>query len=266
MPCVYDDVPGSWATQSEGWPSIDDPGEVARMLVIKNKLVPYGSYVTVDGRLRLETPEYVERVRAALEAATPNPVRAEQQGLGAGGRYWRERAEFWRAQAVALGWREVRDAANGEQPEGKGAYTLPPDTGPFADWLAREMPAGTVISNPHWWAPRILRQIAMLAAAPGAAVGSLLPREALYGALRELVRRIEVCGASPELTNASSLACDLMDTVGNQFNPPRPDAVARVTAALAATPVQKCPHPGCEFTDGKPCAYAHCPNAKAVQA
>lgn len=29
-------------------------------------------------------------------------------------RYWQERAEFWRAQAVALGWREKRDAENGE--------------------------------------------------------------------------------------------------------------------------------------------------------
>lgn len=29
---------------------------------------------------------------------------------------------------------------------------------------------------------------------------------------------------------------------------------------------EKCPHPGCKFTDGKPCAYAHCPNAKAARA
>jgi hypothetical protein len=27
----------------------------------------------------------------------------------------------------------------------------------FADWLKREMPPGTVISDPAWWAPRILR-------------------------------------------------------------------------------------------------------------
>lgn len=52
------------------------------------------------------------------------------------------------------------------QPRAEG-MVLPPDTGPFADWLAREMPPGTVISNPAWWAPRILRQIARLAAAPG---------------------------------------------------------------------------------------------------
>ena len=25
----------------------------------------------------------------------------------------------------------------------------------FADWLAHEMPAGTVIGDPKWWAPRI---------------------------------------------------------------------------------------------------------------
>lgn len=27
----------------------------------------------------------------------------------------------------------------------------------FAEWLKREMPAGTVISDPEWWAPRILK-------------------------------------------------------------------------------------------------------------
>ncbi len=29
----------------------------------------------------------------------------------------------------------------------------------FAAWLAREMPAGTVISDPLWWAPRIARAV-----------------------------------------------------------------------------------------------------------
>ncbi|SER56515.1 hypothetical protein SAMN05216409_1533 [Pseudomonas lutea] len=27
----------------------------------------------------------------------------------------------------------------------------------FAEWLKREMPAGTVISDPEWWAPRIFK-------------------------------------------------------------------------------------------------------------
>lgn len=27
----------------------------------------------------------------------------------------------------------------------------------FAEWLRREMPAGTVIGDPDWWAPKILR-------------------------------------------------------------------------------------------------------------
>lgn len=30
--------------------------------------------------------------------------------------------------------------------------------------------------------------------------------------------------------------------------------------------VEMCTHPGCKFSDGKPCAYIHCPNAQAVQA
>ena len=27
----------------------------------------------------------------------------------------------------------------------------------FEKWLCREMPAGTVIGNPSWWAPRIMK-------------------------------------------------------------------------------------------------------------
>ena len=45
----------------------------------------------------------------------------------------------------------------------------------FEDWLTRQMPKGTVISNPAWWAPRILRAVErliraeeQLAAAPAA--------------------------------------------------------------------------------------------------
>lgn len=36
----------------------------------------------------------------------------------------------------------------------------------FAAWLRREMPAGTVISNPDWWAPRILRRAQLHQPAP----------------------------------------------------------------------------------------------------
>lgn len=70
MPLVYDDVPGSWGRMSEGWPFIHDPDSEARKLVIQNKLVPYGSYATVGEYLRLETQEYVERVRAAMSEPT----------------------------------------------------------------------------------------------------------------------------------------------------------------------------------------------------
>lgn len=40
----------------------------------------------------------------------------------------------------------------------------------FADWLRREMPAGTVIGNPDWWARRI--QPFLLAAAPAPSQGT----------------------------------------------------------------------------------------------
>lgn len=39
---------------------------------------------------------------------------------------------------------------------GGGATTSLAD---FTEWLAREMPPGTVISDPRWWAPRIARAL-----------------------------------------------------------------------------------------------------------
>ena len=41
----------------------------------------------------------------------------------------------------------------------------------FAEWLATEMPAGTVIGDPAWWAGRIARQYAKRCAPPSAPVG-----------------------------------------------------------------------------------------------
>lgn len=41
----------------------------------------------------------------------------------------------------------------------------------FAEWLASEMPAGTVIGDPAWWADRIARQYAKRSAPPSAPVG-----------------------------------------------------------------------------------------------
>lgn len=38
---------------------------------------------------------------------------------------------------------------------------------------------------------------------------SLFGQPLIYRAVCEITRRIEACGASPELTHASSLACDL---------------------------------------------------------
>lgn len=48
------------------------------------------------------------------------------------------------------------DALQGTQPAATGA--VEPDVREqFTEWLAREMPPGTVISNPRWWAPKIIR-------------------------------------------------------------------------------------------------------------
>lgn len=57
--------------------------------------------------------------------------------------------------------------------------------------------------------------------------------EMCHGALRELVNRIEKCGASPELTHAVTLCSDLMMAVGNRWNPRDKYAAQRVRDELA---------------------------------
>lgn len=56
----------------------------------------------------------------------------------------------------------------------------------FVDWLAKEMPPGTYISSPQWWASRIIRQIEFLTAAQqqGQAVAWMTP-----GAIAHLAKQ-----------------------------------------------------------------------------
>jgi hypothetical protein len=59
----------------------------------------------------------------------------------------------------------------------------------FSDWLVSQMPPGTVIGNPQWWAPRILRALRNLTPAgggDGARLGFVLRRIQGTG-LRSLV-------------------------------------------------------------------------------
>ena len=60
----------------------------------------------------------------------------------------------------------------------------------------------------------------------------LINQDLLYKTLSEIVDRIEVCGASVELTNAVSLTSDLRQVVGNEYNKPDPYALIRVVESL----------------------------------
>ena len=70
MPLGCDCFPGCWGRHSEGWPRLtfdtDAEQEIARRLVIKHNLVPYGSYITVGKELRLEEEKYVDLIRSML--------------------------------------------------------------------------------------------------------------------------------------------------------------------------------------------------------
>lgn len=75
------------------------------------------------------------------------------------------------ARAALARWGRPAPAPAGEAGE------LVADHAAFAAWLAREMPPGTIIGDPHWWAPRIARRAASLLKLQAAPV-PLLPEAA----------------------------------------------------------------------------------------
>lgn len=62
--------------------------------------------------------------------------------------------------------------------------------------------------------------------------------EFLFAVLGEIVNRIELCGASTELTHAVSITSDLRQAIGNQYNPSNDYALERVKNAMANMPVK----------------------------
>jgi hypothetical protein len=110
--------------------------------------VPEGMVERIEAALkRIEDGHCIRRIPA--DPTDPDLVLAEVLAFLQGGP-----APFW-----TPGGKQAPPAA--EVPEN------------FAEWLAREMPAGTVIGDPHWWANLIARRFAQFAAkqAPPAAAG-----------------------------------------------------------------------------------------------
>ena len=61
MPLNCDCYGGCWGDHSEDWPSTPDESESMRKLAVLT--LPYGTYVTVDGYLRVETQELLNQLK-----------------------------------------------------------------------------------------------------------------------------------------------------------------------------------------------------------
>lgn len=86
------DYPGSWGDASEGWPKIrfrtEEEANDASVVAWRVAKVPYGSYVTVDKELRLETLELKELVERHLSNNTKIKIKQPTKENDMG---WRER-------------------------------------------------------------------------------------------------------------------------------------------------------------------------------
>lgn len=85
-----------------------------------------------------------------------------------------------------------------EHPEQHARADSPESDGEtFAAWLAREIPPGTVISNPAWWAPRILRA-ALRATPQPAAQAAPAVLEDTPEAIEGTIQVLKECGGFTE--------------------------------------------------------------------
>ena len=201
--------------------------------------------------LRRLLQEFVDKLPPA-PAAAPLTVESAPVGTRApaimGGHWYKtQRGWKWNGPDGSGGvfprpggdWTGKLIAPAAEQPQGEMVLVPREPTQAMTNAYHEAQKAAVLASDKAWGISNPAQTFAdgyraMLTAAPSRPVVDEVPvpREVLYSALRELVRRIEVCGASPELTHASSLACDLMYSVGNKFNAPYPDALTRVNSAL----------------------------------
>lgn len=79
MPLQYDDEPGSWGRQSQGWP--ETPYTMGKwLLCTKAKIVPYGSYVA-EGVERVEHPHANSWEPSYHYDYTNAVIRVENDGL-----------------------------------------------------------------------------------------------------------------------------------------------------------------------------------------
>lgn len=109
----------------------------------------------------------------------------------------------------------------------------------FTEWLAREMPAGTVIGNPRWWAPKIIRAFHDYRTiarerdkltSPGAAELPDLPDSYGDHCVTDSVRTMREPGYTADQMCAYAQAA-LNARAGGDYVPTVPDAVA-VLASL----------------------------------
>lgn len=77
------DYDGSWGIASKNWPCLVFPSEqeAEEAYVIAHKFckIPYGSYILVRTQLRLETEEYLFKVRVELKERNLANVRKIQK-------------------------------------------------------------------------------------------------------------------------------------------------------------------------------------------
>lgn len=61
-----------------------------------------------------------------------------------------------------------------------------------------------------------------------------LEQKELYDALGVAMEKIEMAGASPQLTEAVVILGDIRASIGNRWNPPRPESAEQVRRAIKA--------------------------------
>lgn len=104
----------------------------------------------------------------------------------------------------------------------------------FAEWLCREIPGNSIISDPNWWAPRIFNAVLRALAAQQEPVPPLDGPKCEHGYPLS-APSCQLCGGSPQASApADHTAADVPNReAGHEETLPSPSAVG-VTPALVA--------------------------------
>lgn len=133
--------------------------KIGSTMVPSGWLVDPGAGSAMD-RVQRDEPDAVQKADIARRGGSYEPLYTLRGLTASAQQDEREALSKWKADCKSWGHPATPEAAAAYIDGYRAAQQVQAGAGAvaaFERWLCSEMPAGTVIGDPKWWAPRILR-------------------------------------------------------------------------------------------------------------